>query len=99
MFLGGLVGTLSHHFFPEHVTSVAPFIVVGMASFFAGVANASIAALVMVSELTGGYELLPPLMVVSVIALIFSRKWSIYRNQVKNKFFSRAHLWDMNGDQ
>ncbi len=97
--LGGLVGTLSHHFFPEHVTSVAPFIVVGMASFFAGVANASIAALVMVSELTGGYELLPPLMVVSVIALIFSRKWSIYRNQVKNKFFSRAHLWDMNGDQ
>ena len=94
--LGGLVGTLSHHFFPEHVPSVAPFIVVGMASFFAGVANASIAALVMVSELTGGYELLPPLMVVSVIALIFSRKFSIYKNQVKNKFYSKSHLWDMN---
>ena len=94
--LGGLVGTLGHQFFPELVPSVAPFIVVGMASFFAGVANAPIASLVIVSELTGGYELLPPLMVVSVIALIFSKNWSIYKNQVKNKFYSQAHLWDMN---
>jgi chloride channel protein, CIC family len=94
--LGGFVGTLSHHFYPQFVPEIGPFIIVGMASFFAGVANASIAALVIVCELTGGYELLPPLMVVTVTSLIFSRNWSIYMNQVKNKFFSRAHLWDMN---
>lgn len=94
--LGGCVGTVFHHFFPESVPSVTPFIVVGMASFFAAVTNASLGALVMVTELTGGYQLLPPLMVVCVISLIFSHKWSIYKNQMANKFHSKAHLWDMN---
>jgi chloride channel protein, CIC family len=94
--LGGLVGTVCNAFFPELVPSVTPFIIVGMASFFAAATSASLGALVMVTELTGGYELLPPLMVVCVISLIMSHRWSIYRNQVPNKFFSKAHLWDMN---
>jgi CIC family chloride channel protein len=67
-----------------------------MGAFFAGVANAPIASLMMVCELTGAYGLLPPLMVVATIALVASRRWSIYENQVDNKFFSRAHLWEMN---
>lgn len=94
--LGGCVGTLSHQWFPDLVPEVGPFVVVGMGAFFAGVANAPIASLVMVSELTGAYELLPPLMVVATVALVTSRGWSIYVNQVDNKFFSRAHLWEMN---
>lgn len=94
--LGGAVGTLSHRFFPTLVPDVAPFVVVGMGAFFAGVANAPIASLLMVCELTGAYELLPPLMVVATVALVTSRRWSIYVNQVDNKFFSRAHLWEMN---
>lgn len=94
--LGGAVGTLFNHLYPESVPSVTPYIVVGMAAFFAAVTNASLGALVMVTELTGGYELLPPLMLVAVISLIFSHKWGIYRNQVVNKFYSKAHLWDMN---
>ena len=93
--LGGLVGTIFHHFMPHLVPSVTPYIVVGMAAFFAAATNASLGALVMVTELTGGYELLPPLMVVAVISLIFSHRWSVYKNQVANKFFSKAHLWDM----
>lgn len=94
--LGGCVGTLSHQFFPVLVPDVTPFVVVGMGAFFAGVANAPIASLVMVAELTGAYELLPPLMVVAVLALITSRRWSIYTTQVDNKFSTRAHLWEMN---
>jgi len=94
--LGGSVGTLSHQLFPNLVPDVAPFVVVGMGAFFAGVANAPIASLLMVCELTGAYELLPPLMVVATVALVTSRRWSIYVNQVDNKFFSRAHLWEMN---
>ncbi len=94
--LGGFTGTIFHHFFPELVPFVTPFIVVGMASFFAASTNASLGALVMVTELTGGYELLPALMVVAVISLIFSHKWSVYKNQAANKFYSKAHLWDMN---
>jgi CIC family chloride channel protein len=94
--LGGCVGTVSHRLFPTLVPDIAPFVVVGMGAFFAGVANAPIASLMMVCELTGAYELLPPLMVVATVALVTSRKWSIYVNQVDNKFFSRAHLWEMN---
>ncbi|MGH0037734.1 MAG: chloride channel protein [Myxococcota bacterium] len=94
--LGGAVGTLAHSYFPELVTDVAPFVVVGMGAFFAGVANAPIASLLMVCELTGAYELLPPLMVVATVALVTSRRWSIYTAQVDNKFLSRAHLWEMN---
>ncbi len=94
--LGGLVGTLSHQLFPSLVPNVAPFVVVGMGAFFAGVANAPVASLMMVCELTGAYELLPPLMVVATISLVTSRRWSIYTTQVDNKFFSSAHLWEMN---
>lgn len=94
--LGGSVGTLAHQTFPALVPDVAPFVVVGMGAFFAGVANAPIASLMMVCELTGAYELLPPLMVVATVALVTSRRWSIYEKQVDNKFSSRAHLWEMN---
>jgi CIC family chloride channel protein len=94
--LGGCVGSLSHQFFPTIVPDVTPFVVVGMGAFFAGVANAPIASLMMVCELTGAYELLPPLMVVAIIALVTSRRWSIYTAQVESKFSSKAHLWEMN---
>lgn len=94
--LGGAVGTLSHELFPEIVPDVTPFVVVGMGAFFAGVANAPIASLMMVCELTGAYELLPPLMVVAIVALVTSRRTSIYTSQVDNKFSTKAHLWEMN---
>ena len=94
--LGGSVGSLSHHLFPALVPDITPFVVVGMGAFFAGVANAPIASLMMVCELTGAYELLPPLMVVALVALVTSRRWSIYTNQVDNKFSTKAHLWEMN---
>ncbi|MGI9432626.1 MAG: chloride channel protein, partial [Myxococcota bacterium] len=94
--LGGCVGTLSQQLFPEIVPDVTPFVVVGMGAFFAGVANAPIASLMMVCELTGAYELLPPLMVVAIVALVTSRRSSIYTTQVDNKFSTKAHLWEMN---
>ena len=94
--LGGAVGTLSQQLFPAYIPDVTPFVVVGMGAFFAGVANAPIASLMMVCELTGAYELLPPLMVVAIVALMTSRRWSIYRAQVDNKFSTKAHLWEMN---
>ena len=94
--LGGCVGILSQQLFPDLVPDVTPFVVVGMGAFFAGVANAPIASLMMVCELTGAYELLPPLMVVAMIALVTSRRWSIYTTQVDDKFSTKAHLWEMN---
>jgi CIC family chloride channel protein len=93
--VGGSVGLLAQQWFPALVPDVAPFVVVGMGAFFAGVANAPIASLMMVSELTGAYVLLPPLMLVATLSLITTRKWSIYTSQVQNRFSSPAHLWEM----
>jgi CIC family chloride channel protein len=94
--LGGCVGMLGHEVLPNAGIQMGPYVVVGMGAFFAGVANAPVASLLMVSELTGAYELLPALMIVATVALVTSRRWSIYTTQVDNKFFSRAHLWEMN---
>jgi CIC family chloride channel protein len=69
-----------------------------MGGFFAGVANAPIAAVIIVCEMTGSYELLAPLMAVAMISLIFSHKFNIYPGQKLNKFHSPAHAWDMTND-
>ncbi|KAB1443017.1 chloride channel protein [Pseudodesulfovibrio senegalensis] len=91
---GGLVGKAGHHFFPDIVTQPGAYILVGMAAFFAGVANAPVGPLVMVTELTQGYGLLAPLMLASAICIVLSRSTSLYEHQVENKFDSPAHLED-----
>ncbi len=93
--LGGVVGHLGHMFFPEIVTQPGAYVLVGMGAFFAGAAKAPLGALLMVSEMTWSYGLLPPLMLVSVIAILFNRKVSIYDKQVSNKFASPAHESDV----
>ncbi|MGY8825071.1 MAG: chloride channel protein [Candidatus Latescibacterota bacterium] len=93
--LGGCVGLVGQHFFPDIVQEPGAYVIVGMAAFFAGVANAPLGALIMVTEMSGGYHLLPPLMLVCAFALIFARNFSIYKNQVQNKFHSPAHIKDV----
>jgi CIC family chloride channel protein len=93
--IGGVVGQLAHMYAPDIVVQPAAFVLVGMAAFFAGVANAPMGAMIMVCEMTGSYGLLAPLMLVSVISQMLCRRWSIYERQVKNKFQSPAHLADM----
>ncbi len=93
--LGGVVGQVGHHYFPEVVSNPTAFALVGMAGFFAGVAKAPIGALLMVSEMTQGYGLLVPLMFVSAIPVVLSGSWGIYEKQVKNKFASPAHRTDL----
>ena len=96
--LGAAVGLWANHFFPQIVVSPVPYLVVGMAGFFAGVANAPIGSVIMVCELTGSYQLLAPLLFVAVLSIIFSSRFSIYKGQKQNKFHSPAHSWDMKND-
>ncbi len=91
---GGAVGFTAQKFYPDVVTQPGGYVLVGMAAFFAGVANAPIGPLVMVCELTQGYGLLAPLMLASAICLVVNRKSSLYENQLENKFESPAHLND-----
>ncbi|MDQ7031897.1 MAG: chloride channel protein [Desulfonauticus sp.] len=91
---GGVVGYLAHSFYPHIVSQPGAFVLVGMAAFFAGIANAPIGPLIMVCEFSQGYGLLAPLMLSSAICLVINRNISLYENQVHNKFESPAHLED-----
>jgi CIC family chloride channel protein len=92
--LGGAFGAVANQAFPELVTDPRTYVLVGMAGFFAGVSKTPIATLIMVSELTGNYELLAPLMLVGVVAMLPFRHNSIYEKQVKCRLDSPAHLGD-----
>jgi len=92
--IGGAVGYSAHYFYPNIVAQPEAFVVVGMASFFAGVASAPIGTLLMCSEMTRGYGLIAPLMLVSIIAILFTRQHSIYARQVQSKRESPAHTAD-----
>ncbi len=99
LFIGGMLGALVGYggaaLAPAFFPNPAAYVLVGMASFFAGVASAPIGALLMVAEMSGGYALLPPLMLVSVLAILLARGSSIYENQEKDRFSSPAHFADM----
>ena len=94
--LGGAVGGIFHILMPHliYASDIAPFVLIGMGGFFAGAAKTPISSLLMVSEMTGSYGLLPPLMLVSAITFIVSGKRSIYRSQKRNRLESPAHFKD-----
>jgi chloride channel protein, CIC family len=92
--LGGAVGQISHQWFPGIISHPGAFALVGMGAFFAGVAKAPLGALLMVCEMTGGYGLVVPLMLTSVLVILLSQRWSLYEKQVINKFHSPAHRAD-----
>jgi len=87
--IGGAIGIVAHQYgMVEHPSA---FVVVGMCGFFAGAACTPISTIIMVSEITGSYELLMPAMWVCAITFILASKWSIYDKQEKNRAFSPAH--------
>jgi len=89
--LGGAVGLLARQWMPGVVTQPGAFVAVGMAGFFAAAANTPISTLVMVSEMTGNYELLLPSLWVCSISYLLGRRWKLYRSQVANRLESPAH--------
>ncbi len=91
---GGVVGFSANKVYPDIVTQPGGYVLVGMAAFFAGIANAPIGPLIMVCELSQGYGLLAPLMLASAVTLVLNRKTSLYENQLENKFESPAHIND-----
>ena len=93
--LGGAVGVLGQQYFPNVVQQPGAYVIVGMAGFLACVANTPLAALIIVTEMTGSYDLLPPLMLVCAIALVFARGFSLFEKQVQNRFHSPAHIKDI----
>jgi CIC family chloride channel protein len=89
--LGGAVGLLAQRVMPAVVTQPAAFVPVGMAGFFAAAANTPISTLVMVSEMTGNYQLLLPALWVCALSYLVGRRWTLYRSQVPSRADSPAH--------
>jgi len=95
IFAGAAVGTFSgklfQTLFPPYITQTGNFTIVGMAGFFAGIAHTPISTLIMVSELTGNYDLLVPTMFVCALTFILNRNVTIYEKQVFSRLDSPAH--------
>lgn len=93
--LGGAFGGVAQQLFPDIIHQPTAFVLVGMAGFFAGTANVPVSLTIMITEMTGSYSLLVPLIFTSTIAYFVARKWSIYSQQLKNFAESPAHRGDL----
>ncbi|MCG6917940.1 MAG: chloride channel protein, partial [Deltaproteobacteria bacterium] len=89
--LGGLLAQLFHQ-------PAAAFVVVGMAAVFAGAARVPVASMLMVTEMTGGYHLLPPAALTVILSYLIQvslsgklKYGSLYEAQVPGRADSPAH--------
>lgn len=73
---GGGIGVLAQQILPHFGLHPEAWALVGMAGLIAGTLNAPITAIFMVFEMTDDYNLVPPLMIVSVIALATARAFA-----------------------
>jgi CIC family chloride channel protein len=89
--MGGAVGKIFNFFLPSIVAHPGSFVIVGMAGFFAAVSNTPISTIIFISEITNSYHLLLPSLLVCSICYLLSRKWTIFKSQVKSRIDSPAH--------
>ena len=93
--LGGAFGEACDTLFPGIAPDPRAFVLVGMGGFFAGVAKVPLTGLIMVSEMSGSYDLLVALMVVCFVNVaLISQRWTLYEEQVSSLIDSPAHLGD-----
>lgn len=92
--IGGLVGFVFAFTFNQsgllHL-NVSHFIIAGMAASVSGVMHAPLTGIFLSVEITGGYTLMVPLMVVSAISYFINkviRKYSIYTKSFSQQSFS-----------
>ncbi|MDR1897299.1 MAG: chloride channel protein [Prevotellaceae bacterium] len=91
LFMGGIAGFLVARLINLsgiHQVPESNFALVGMAGMMSGVMQAPLTAIFLIAEITGGYTLLMPLMVVSVTSFITIRRfesYSIYTKRLAEK--------------
>jgi CIC family chloride channel protein len=95
LFLGAMLGGFLAHVSHQPSASLA---VVGMAAFFGGAARIPIATLLMVTEMTGGYQLLAPAALAVILSYLIQgglsaglKYRSLYEAQVPRREDSPAH--------
>ena len=66
-----------------HQLPVGNFVVVGMAGILSGLFHAPLTAIFLIGEITGGYDLMVPLMIVSSISFAVSKQFEKHSMDVK----------------
>jgi len=104
LFTGSVTGYVfalivnSSNLFSHHL-SHTNFAMVGMAGLMAGVLHAPLTAIFLIAEITGGYELFIPLMIVSLISFIITKKYiphNIYAHDLAERGKLLTHDKDKN---
>ncbi len=91
LFLGGVTGFFVAGLLNRYAGVNLPdnrFVLVGMAGMMAGVMHAPLTSIFLIAEITGGYDLLIPLIITSTVAFITTRsfeKHSIYHVQLAER--------------
>ena len=91
LFIGGINGLFVSSLLKRFINIDLPdnrFVLVGMAGMMAGVMHAPLTAIFLIAEITGGYQLLIPLIITSTVAYITTRsfeKHSIYHVQLAER--------------
>jgi CIC family chloride channel protein len=89
--LGGAFGRAAQLVFADPTIDAGAFALVGMGTFYGGIAHVPLSALILVSELAGSYDLLVPLMLSGGIAFIILRKHTLYDAQLPTRHDSPVH--------
>ncbi len=92
--LGGAIGLILHNVMPSLVPTPQAYIIVGMAGFFASAASAPFSTIIMVSEMTGSYDLLLPAVWVTTLAFLFRSRIGIYEKQRVTRHDTPIHHAD-----
>lgn len=88
---GGAFGRAAQLLLHDPRIDPGAFALVGMGTFYGGIAHVPVSSLIMVCELAGSYDLLVPLMLAEGIAYVALRRYSLYRAQLPSKSASPAH--------
>jgi CIC family chloride channel protein len=91
LFIGGVNGYVVANLLNRYVNISLPdnrFVLVGMAGMMAGVMHAPLTAIFLIAEITGGYDLLIPLIITSTVAYMTIRgfeRHSIYHVELAKR--------------
>ena len=100
LFLGSYVGFLfskAINFTGLTQLPVSNFTMVGMAGILSGLFHAPLTAIFLIAEITGGYSLMLPLMIVSSISFAISKRFEKHSMDVKD-LAQKGHAFTSNKD-
>jgi CIC family chloride channel protein len=84
--IGGVVGSVAHHFFPGSTAGPGAYALVGMGTAFAGIVRTPLTSVIMIFEMTRDYSIIVPLMISNLISFMVS-----YRLQRQPIYEALAH--------